>query len=60
MPRYKLYYFPAKGRAEHIRLIFVQAGVDFEDVKIPFDEWKNMKDGSCSTFASISFTNQQQ
>lgn len=45
MPAYKLYYFPLKGRGELIRLLFVQAGVEFEDVRVPFSEWKERKNG---------------
>ena len=43
MPQYKLYYFPIKGRAEIIRLLFAQAGVEFEDIQVPFSEWKETK-----------------
>jgi glutathione S-transferase len=34
MPSYKLYYFNAKGRAEVSRLLFVAAGVKYEDVRV--------------------------
>jgi hypothetical protein len=30
----KLYYFPRKGRAEQIRLLFAELGVEYEDVPI--------------------------
>ncbi len=36
---YKLYYFPVKGRAEAARIIFAQAGVDFEDYRTKEGEW---------------------
>ncbi|CAK8690521.1 hematopoietic prostaglandin D synthase-like [Clavelina lepadiformis] len=43
MPKYKLYYFPLKGRGEIIRLLFAYANVEYEDVRIPFDEWPTKK-----------------
>ncbi|XP_072051484.1 uncharacterized protein [Amphiura filiformis] len=45
MPSYKLMYFDVRGRAEIIRLLFAQAGVKYEDVRIPIggEEWKKLK-----------------
>ena len=43
MPTYKLYYFPAKGRAELIRWIFVQAGVPYEDIRKGGEDWAALK-----------------
>lgn len=43
MPTYKLYYFNSKGRAEHVRWIFAQAGVPYEDVRIDGAEWLEIK-----------------
>ncbi|XP_046456709.1 glutathione S-transferase 1-like isoform X4 [Daphnia pulex] len=45
MPVYKLHYFnnPRRGRAELSRLIFSQAGVQFEDVRFSHSEWPNIK-----------------
>lgn len=34
MPAYKLVYFPARGRAEMIRLAFAYGGIEFEDVRM--------------------------
>ena len=40
MPTYKLFYFNIRARAEVIRFIFKQAGVEFEDVRIPKEKWQ--------------------
>ncbi|XP_077999241.1 hematopoietic prostaglandin D synthase-like [Glandiceps talaboti] len=42
MPKYKLIYFNARGRAEVIRMIFAVAGVEYEEVRCPYpldNEW---------------------
>lgn len=43
-PQYKLTYFNGRGLAEIIRLIFAQAGVDYEDIRIEKDEWPALKE----------------
>ncbi|XP_073985642.1 glutathione S-transferase-like [Rhodnius prolixus] len=42
-PKYKLMYFNARGKAEHIRFIFAYAGVDYTDYRIPKEKWPDMK-----------------
>lgn len=39
MPKYKLTYFPIRGKAEPIRIVFALAGVEFEDVRVDPEEW---------------------
>ena len=45
MPNYKLYYFNGRGAAEVIRLVFAQAGVEYEDVRLTWDgsQWAEFK-----------------
>ncbi|XP_072014442.1 hematopoietic prostaglandin D synthase-like [Amphiura filiformis] len=43
MPQYKLSYFPVRGRAELTRLLFAQAGVEYEDHRIPPSTWPTLK-----------------
>ena len=46
--KYILNYFNVAGRAEHIRLMFQAAGVEFEDNRMTQEEWKTAKtDGIC-------------
>jgi len=39
MPKYSLWYFNFRGRAEVPRLIMKEAGIDFEDKRIAFEDW---------------------
>ncbi|XP_064617688.1 hematopoietic prostaglandin D synthase-like [Liolophura sinensis] len=43
MPRYKLIYFNARGRGEVARMLFAEAGVDYEDERIERSEWPVLK-----------------
>jgi glutathione S-transferase len=43
MPTYKLTYFNGRGRAEAARFVFAQAGVEYEDVRLTGEEFKEMK-----------------
>jgi len=43
MPKYKLTYFDARGRAETIRLVFAAAGIKYEDKRIDGAAWGAMK-----------------
>ncbi|GMT13630.1 hypothetical protein PFISCL1PPCAC_4927, partial [Pristionchus fissidentatus] len=44
MPAYKLYYFPVRALGEAIRQTFKLAEVEFEDVRVPAEEWAALKD----------------
>ena len=43
MPSYKLYYFNSRGNAEVIRIMFAQAGVEYEDVRFTSEQWAEFK-----------------
>ncbi|XP_014214032.1 glutathione S-transferase-like [Copidosoma floridanum] len=42
-PSYKLIYFNARGRAEHIRFVLAYAGVDYVDERVPKERWPELK-----------------
>ena len=43
MPTYKLTYFDARGRAEVARLMFAQAGMKYEDVRVKAEDFPKVK-----------------
>lgn len=43
MSEYKLYYFPAKGRAEAIRILFAYKNIKYEDLRIGGEKWAEFK-----------------
>ena len=43
MSTYKLTYFNVRARAELIRFVFAQAGVEYEDVRVSWDQWQELK-----------------
>ena len=43
MSGYKLFYFPGRGGAEKCRLAFAAAKIDYEDVRVPSEEWPKRK-----------------
>lgn len=45
MATVKLTYLDFKGRAELLRFILAQAGVDFEDIRIKPDKWAEKMPG---------------
>lgn len=48
MSSYKLTYFDIRGKAEIIRLILAQVGVEYEDIRIGQDEWReHLKQSNC-------------
>lgn len=43
MPHYKLTYFNVRAKAEVARLLFSIAGVEYEDERIEFSSWPDLK-----------------
>jgi len=53
MPGDKLTYFNARGRAEIIRYIYAQAGVDYEDIRLEKEQWAAIKATSGAPFGQL-------
>ena len=43
MANYKLTYFDVKGLGELTRLVFAQAGIEYENIRISHDQWPQLK-----------------
>ncbi|CAH3197360.1 unnamed protein product [Porites evermanni] len=43
MSGYKLFYFPVRGGGEKCRLAFGAAKIDYEDIRLPAEEWAKEK-----------------
>lgn len=43
MGKFKFFYFVSKGCGQLICLLLYIVGVDFDDVKVIFKEWKDIK-----------------
>lgn len=48
----KLLYFDLYGRAEAIRMLYAIAGEEFEDIRVPREEWPGIKEGMVAILAS--------
>ncbi len=49
-PRYKLIYYPFRGRAELLRLIFIHLDIAYEDARIPLNKWTELKPGTALNY----------
>ena len=45
MPKVKLTYFAGRGRGEIARLLLAAGGVEYENVRIPIEDWAKHKEG---------------
>ncbi|CAD5227899.1 unnamed protein product [Bursaphelenchus xylophilus] len=43
MPDYKFYYFEVRGVGEPARMAFHYGGIPFEDIRVPQQEWPDLK-----------------
>lgn len=52
MSGYKLYYLNVRGSAEPSRIIFAQAGVNYEDIRFDNEQWAQEYKESKMTYSS--------
>lgn len=43
--KYQLLYFNKRGGGEIIRLVFVSAGINYEDIRLSMEDWLKIKPG---------------
>ncbi|CAH3143812.1 unnamed protein product, partial [Pocillopora meandrina] len=55
MSGYKLYYLDARGRAEIIRLSFVAANMEYEDIRFTREEWVKEKESGRPPLGQVPF-----
>ncbi len=46
-PKLKLTYFGLRGRGEASRLLLAYAGAEYEDHRITFEQWPELKPSKC-------------
>ena len=51
MSQYKLTYYQLRGRGELVRFIFAQADVKYEDNRLSFEQWAQLK--ACELFEMV-------
>ena len=44
-PRFRLIYYPLRGRAELVRFVFEHLEIAYVDERISFEEWATRKPG---------------
>lgn len=54
MPKYTLYYFNGRGRAEICRMMFAAAGVQYTDKRFEINEWDKYRKGKYHTLSLYS------
>ncbi|CAI9723167.1 S-crystallin 3-like [Octopus vulgaris] len=61
MPSYTLHYFNHRGRAEICRMLFAAAGVQYNDRRIEYSEWDNMRNKMpCNMMPMLELDNRTQ
>ena len=52
-PNVQLLYFDGRGRGEIIRIILTYGGVEFEDKRVSFEEWPQVKPSKKGTLDQL-------
>ena len=60
MPTYKFMYFPIKVRGEAIRISLHAKNIEFEDYRVMWAEWPNLKPSKYRQEANITYGDEPQ
>ena len=48
-PKPKVVYFDIQGRAQSFRYLLAHKGVDYEDIRVTFEQWPELKQNGTYT-----------
>lgn len=50
-PKYRLIYWPLRGRAETVRILFAHLEIPYEDVRVDISEWMEQQKSGINNYS---------